>query len=383
MKNTFARRKKKCFKVELEELPAGYSMSSGRSGDSIMVSHQGFYSSEDGELLIKRLEGWPDHFLNLLPAAPPLKPSCIDTLLVIIKKNKTAKIYLNSVQPIVQTRIKGGCQKGDPIFTNRILDIGKMEFKDMPISEGDGFLYVFSVGWRQGFIYDLEPLHQKDKRNYEVGEVLGSCFAYLLFQDRFKIDEKTWEVIFSQKWFPFSYLDDKLIKKMISHAREGWEIDDFLLEIHKQVVKLIKESLFVDGLSLNFDEHKVIIEKAIERYLEGDYISCTSILYPRIEGIMRSFHKNQGYISKQSSINLSKSAILHHDKSRIHNSLLLPDKFKKYLENIYFASFTPGSSPGVGRHSVAHGEARIDEFNLKSSTLAILVLSQLSLFMKV
>ncbi|MBU1145693.1 MAG: hypothetical protein KJ971_07590 [Firmicutes bacterium] len=258
-----------------------------------------------------------------------------------------------------------------------------MKFKNATITEDDGYLYVFSVGWRQGFIYDLEPLHHKDKRNYDIEETLGSYYTYLLFQDRFKIDEQTWDTILSQKWFPFSYLDDNFIKKMISHAREGWELDDLLHEAHKEVVNLLNKTTFTESLSQYFGEHKEIIDKAIERYLADDYISCTSILYPRIEGVMRSFHNTEGYTTKPNSKNLTKTIISHHQKRRTYQSLLLPDKFQFYLENIYFANFAPGTSPEVSRHSVAHGEAKKEDFNLKSSTIAILALSQLSLFMRV
>jgi len=101
--------------VKLKEFPAGYSESSGRGGDMVLVSQKGFYSSEDGEVLIKRLEGWPDYFLKLIPSETPFKPSYIDTLLVIISKDRTAKIYLNDAQVIGEMRIKGACKKGDPV----------------------------------------------------------------------------------------------------------------------------------------------------------------------------------------------------------------------------------------------------------------------------
>jgi len=304
-------------------------------------------------------------------------------LLVIVSKDKKAKIYLNDAQVIGEIRVKGAVAKGEAITANRILDVGKMKFGNAVIPLDAGFIYVFSVGWRQGYIYDLEPLHQDKKRDYDIEEALGNCFTYLLFQERFKIDDQTWNTIFSQKWFPFTYLDDKLIKKMVSHAREGWEIDDLLPEIHKDVINILNKTSIRGKPSPYFEEHKEIIDKAIGRYLEADYISCTSILYPRIEGLMRSFHKTEGYKSKPSSKNLTKTVITHHQKRRIYQSLLLPDKFQDYLENIYFANFSPGTIPDIGRHSVAHGEARKDDFNLKSSTIAILVLYQLSLFMTV
>lgn len=369
--------------IKLSELPAGYSESSARGGEMVEVSQRGFYSSEDGEELIKRLEGWPDYFLKLIPTKVPLKPAYIDSFLVIISKDQRARIYLNDAQTVCEMRVKGACEKGEPITTNRILDVGKMRFGNAEIQRDEGFIYVFSVGWRQGFIFDLEPLHQNAERDYDVEEVLGNCFTYLLFQDRFKIDEQTWSTILSQKWFPFSYLDDTLVKKIVSHAREDWNIDDLLPEIHQDVLRLLDKGPLTAKSTPYFEEHREIIDKAIERYLGGDNISCISILYSRIEGLMRSFHKAEGYKSKPSSKNLTTAIISHHEKRRIYQSLLLPDKFQSYLEQIYFADFSPGSTPDVGRHSVAHGEARKEDFNLKSSTIAILVLYQLSLFMTV
>ncbi len=369
------------FDIEIIELPAGYSESTVRGGEDVKVSQMGFYSSEDGEEFIKRLEGWPNYFLNLIPSKIFLKPSYIDTFLVIISKEKKAKIYLNDVEIIGEMRVKGGVAKGEKISTDRILDIGKMKLSNAEIPKDSGFIFVFSVGWRRGYIYDFVPLHQDIKREYDIEEALGNCISYLAFQDRFKIDNQTWNTIFTQKWFPFSYLDDKLIKKMVSHAKEGWEINDLLVDINKNVLNLLKKTPLGGKLSTYLEEHKEIIDKALERYLESDYISCTSILYPRIEGLMRSFHKTEGYTSKPNSKNLTKTIISHHNNRRIYQSLLLPDKFQDYLENIYFANFSPGTNPDVGRHSLAHGEARKDDFNLKSSTIAILVLYQISLFM--
>jgi len=129
-----------------------------------------------------------------------------------------------------------------------------------------------------------------------------------------------------------------------------------------------------------YSDHADIFEAAIQRYLEDDHISCASILYPRIEGLMRSFHREAGYKTKPSAKTLTRVVIEHHENKRISHSLLLPDKFRHYLNNIYFAHFAPGSSPSVGRHSVAHGEARSDDFTLKSCTIGLLILYQLSLF---
>jgi hypothetical protein len=198
--------------------------------------------------------------------------------------------------------------------------------------------------------------------------------------NRFKISDSTWTTLFQQRWFPFAYLGDSVIKKIISHAENNWNIDEFIPEIADNVKRLLKENNPIDRSSPYFTEHAVLLDQAVERYLAGDYISCASILYPRIEGLMRTFHRAERYESKPTPENLSKTVTQHHKEKRIQNSLLLPRKFNDYLNEVYFAHFTPGTAPDTGRHSVAHGEARAMDFNLKSSTIGFLIIFQLTLF---
>ena len=231
--------------------------------------------------------------------------------------------------------------------------------------------------------YDLQPTStiNPNNRNYNLEMQLGSLYSYLLFQDRFKVDEETWEVMFTQKWFPFTYLDDDLLKQIINHAKNKWNVDELLPKIVENIKKLINES---DPLSVNkpqLDEHLDIFKRAQERYLDDDFISCASILYPRLEGLMRSIYRNKEQSKSPSSKILAQTTIEHRQETRTPHSLLLPKKFRAYLDIVYFASFSPGSDPDVGRHSVAHGEARSDDFSQKSSTIGLLILYQLILFL--
>lgn len=368
--------------ISFNILPAGYAENTGRPGDKMIVSLSGFFSSEDGDDLIKRLEGLPQEIVSLVPSESPILPSMINSLLALIRRDKTATVYLNEVRPIMHARIKGGCKKGDPISADRILDIGKITFKDIEIPKDVGIIYVFSAGWRRGFFYDLAPIPGDtiQLRGYDVEELIGSLYSYLFFQERFKISEAIWDTMFHQRWFPFAYLKNSILKKMISHARENWEIDELLPKIVDNVKQILNENNPINKSSPYFVEHADLLDRAIERYLADDHISCASILYPRIEGLMRTFHRTQGQTCEPKAKNLTKAVIEHHQDQRISHSLLLPKKFNDYLDNVYFAHFTPGTAPNVGRPSVAHGEARADDFGLKSSTIGFLIIFQLTLF---
>lgn len=368
--------------IRLNKLPAGYAENTGRAGDKMIVSLSGFFSSEDGDDLITRLEGFPQEVISLIPSERPILPHMVNSLLVLIRGDKTATVYLNEVIPIMRARIKGGCKKGDPISADQILDVGKITFEGIEIPADVGVVYVFSAGWRRGFFYDFVPLRDDigQIHEYDVEELIGSLYSYLFFQQRFNISEINWNTFFQQRWFPFAHLNESILRRMILHAKNNWNIDELLPKIVDNVKQLLKKNNPIDKSSPYFAEHANLLDRAIERYLADDHISCASILYPRIEGLMRTFHRTKKHTSEPKAKNLTKVAIEHHQDKRASHSLLLPGRFNNYLNDVYFAQFTPETAPDTGRHSVAHGVARADDFNLKSSTIGFLIIFQLTLF---
>lgn len=369
--------------IELKDLPAGYAENTGRAGDKIIISLSGFFSSEDGDDFITRLEGYPQEIVSLISTQEAIiLPQMVNSLLVLIRRNKTATVYLNEVKPIMHTRIRGGCKRGDPISADQILDTGKITFEGIEIPRDVGIIYVFSAGWRRGFFYDFSPLREDmiQMREYDIEKIIGSFYSYLFFQNRFKISEAMWDMLYQQKWFPFAYLKDSILKKMVLHAKNNRNIDELLPLIVENVKKILNENNPIKKTSPYFDDHADLFKCAIKKYLDNDYISCASILYPRIEGLMRTFYREKNYSSGPDARNLTRILVEHHKEKRISHSLLLPSRFNNYLDKVYFDHFNPGTEPDIGRHSVAHGEARADEFNLKSSTIGFLIIFQLTLF---
>jgi hypothetical protein len=124
----------------------------------------------------------------------------------------------------------------------------------------------------------------------------------------------------------------------------------------------------------NFIPHMPLIRKACELFKDDDFVSSTALLYPRIEGILRTNHK----VAKKwlKTEHLTSSAIeFKKDKFR---SLLLPQKFEQYLNEVYFKGFDPADPKiDVTRHSVSHGTAAVENFNEKSAVIGILILSHL------
>ncbi|MCY4481602.1 MAG: hypothetical protein OXC12_01880 [Spirochaetaceae bacterium] len=363
-------------------LPAGYVAESKKAtepGDRVLVSTRGFASTADGHMFVRLLEQFPTEILSKLPHEH--RPSQVDTLLVVISPSGTTHIYVNEINAIMTTRVNTAVKAGQPVSMDVISDIQRLEFDKVEIPNDAGMLLVFSIGWRRGLYYDFGPLARsgQEHRKYDLAKVLGGVYAQVLFQERFLISDADWTTLFAAQWFLFIGLPHSLIAKMIMHVQENWSVDDLLVEIAAEVKRKAPEMLSTWRKQDAFAPHLSIVETAIDRFLNGDYISCTGLLYPRIEGILRTYHRSR-HPEQQKSLPryLASSAVATKRDDPDLQSLVLPERFEAYLNCVYFRTFNPDDADiPVSRHSVSHGEAPPDKFDLKSSVISILILHQL------
>ena len=192
-----------------------------------------------------------------------------------------------------------------------------------------------------------------------------------------EIHPKIFEGLRIKRWrFPFAGLANETIQDLIAHASAGWDLDLLTERIASEVKDRLPEILNDWRGHSTFAPHSAILERAGERFQNGDYVSCSGLLFPRIEGILRTNHTTSGAVCKPSPDNLTDGAVA----SKIHKDkcLLLPHRFARYLREVYFASFNPvAQSIDVARHSVAHGVADASNFNQKSAVIGILVVHHL------
>ena len=123
-----------------------------------------------------------------------------------------------------------------------------------------------------------------------------------------------------------------------------------------------------------------VLGHAVDEFLEGDAMSCAGLLYPRIEGILRTFHRDSANSSKPTQPELAELAVSW--KVANDSSLLMPARFKQYLDDVYFANFDlqSGIIP-FSRNSVSHGVAKEHDYNMKAAVLGLLVVHQLFYFL--
>lgn len=340
------------------------------------LAYKYFTSSEDGAPFVSALEAFPKQILDVLSGQKIIKPSFVDHMLAIIKKNGEALVYINELSMILMARPKRRVEKGDPVSRNDIVDIESLTLDKISIPNDSGILFLFSVDWKKGLFFDFGPLlNPPIERDYNLEILLGSLYAYLDYQRLFKLQDVDWQEFFNQGWFPFISLSRETIKDLCDFAQNKWDIDELLEKVAKDVAS------FMSGLPDRWAKkdfmqpHINLLKHATEKYLQGDYISTASILYPRIEGIMRELYENKE--KKPSQMNLVDSVVQPLISRTHEHSFLLPQKFKLYLQEVYFKSFEPGKPAQLSRHSIAHGVANSDLFNQKAAIIGILIIDQI------
>lgn len=371
------------FDFVLDELPAGYSISFTKKGEKATVVTREFTSSEDGDLFISRLDGFPSHLVNLASKTIPnlhISVSKIDHLLAVINKNKTTRVYINEIPLASKVSLKRAeVNAGEVIYHDDVAEIIRIKLGELEIPEDAGILFLFSVGWRKGLFFDFNPLVKEglSSRGYDLEIILGQYHSYLTFQDLFKISEKAWENIISQKWFPFISLKKATIEKMIFYASEELNLNTLTEIISQDLISILPLATKRWESNALFSEHFPFFKLAVERFLEKDYVSSASILFPKIEGLLRTKHAIVNPSEKASQTNLVSSLVNSLPDEHKGYNYLLPLKFQQYLSEVFFCKFDVNSSIEFSRNSVSHGVAPFREFNLKSATIALLIVDQL------
>lgn len=275
--------------IHFDRPPAGYAITSARSGEHVSVQYIEFTSTEDGQHFIQRLEGFPTQIINKLAGRLDITPSQVDHFLAIIRRDGMATIYINELPQTARIRVGRAIKKGEKVFKNDIVDIDRLQLGEIDIPDDCGVAFLLSAGWRKGLFYDFGPLQPTPvPRAFDCEEVFGQLYSHVLFQERFSISEEEWDALFLSKWFPFSGLTNETNDALINHIRANWNPDELIDKIVEEVKG--RTQSFIENWANHkvFQPHQNILRRAVEHFEDDDYLSCTGLLYPRIEGILRT-----------------------------------------------------------------------------------------------
>jgi hypothetical protein len=341
--------------VILNELPAGIATKATRQGETVPVRITGFFSSEDGQDLITHLEQLPS-ILLAKAVGNKIPPSQVDNLLAIIRRDRTATVYVNELYPQLITKVGRDVERGQPVFKDDIVDISRADI-GVDVPPEAAVVFLFSWGWRKGVFFDFGPVGPDAKpRAFDLPSVLGELHARLMFQERFSISEDEWARLFKAGWFPFVGLGNPTIKLMLTHLRADWDIDKLIPKVLEEVRAKAHSFLRSWKLHPALATHASSLEEAIGHFLSGNHASCSKLLFPVIEGIHSAVSAHEGRAG----------------------SLLMPHRFEGYMRDAYLPLFNPeGPHAKAPDSGATQGEGGSAGWDAKSSAIALLVVHQL------
>ena len=102
------------YEISFDELPDGVAETSTRKGEICNVVTCEFVSSEDGDLLINRLDGFP----SALTARCGIKSSAVENLLAILRRDNTVSVYIDELGFLIDGCTKRDAEAGDEVTIN-------------------------------------------------------------------------------------------------------------------------------------------------------------------------------------------------------------------------------------------------------------------------
>jgi hypothetical protein len=362
--------------VRLAHPPAGFVASAFLPGGPGWIQVLGLHTSDEGLVFTRMLEGCDAY----LAGRPKVERSQIDHLLAVIDPNCCATVYLNELVPTAKIQVKAkkdGMRAGEPVMIEDIADIVEIEL-GVEVPPDSGIVYMFSWGWRKALFFDFRPLGPNPTpRTYSLSAALAGCQCRLAFSERFSLDDAQWERLINQRWFPFVGLKLSTVNEMIAHCAEGWDLIRLQPRLVEECKELAPEFAESCGTSDLFRPHADAIATAARHVDEGEWFSAASILYPRIEGILRGYYAASGSTGHTTQERFLTAALNGAVVGRHGYCLLLLDRFDQYLKRVIFPPFDQTNPAGVSRHTIAHGVVDPAECDEKSVVLALLSLHHL------
>ena len=370
--------------VEVPHLPCGYALGHGFCGEPIPIRRSGILTSEDGEQLYRQLEGVSEAYAAAFGPGG-VSPSQVDHILAVIRPDRQATLYCNELQLIAGIRInrvsRDGIRTGEAIFGNDVADVDSLELRDasgnpVVIPDDHGFCLVLSHRWRKALIFDYSVFPPNPRRRTEsLTRVFGHAMAQLMFQEMYSVSEAQWARLFEWGWFPFVGLTHLHRRSLLSWAND-----------ERYPAPLMEEICFAfaanleDRVEVWRQRHELMVPQtgflttALERFRANDNVGCISVLYPRIEGVMRTLFAEENSKPRPDQNEMVTNLV----ENQHPDSLLLPHRFGEYLNAVYFQGFdlSKGNLP-LSRHSHAHGVSQAGDYDFIRAVVGFMIFDQL------
>ena len=311
----------------------------------------------------------------------------IDALLgfvLIIHKDKSAKLYLDNTQMAAEVLTKRAIKAGEAMYLNDIGDIRKITFPNLTFLPSDKIFICFKVGWKFGMFFDLAENRDLDVNQMEFD--LGALYRRLQFQALYEAlaDQATVNRMIKAGWFPFIEVIGGDFDPLLKAYQSEFDIEN---NEKKLVEKFTPERIDKIGerwwKNPILFKHKTVLEAGLEAFKRGDSVSCIKNIMTEIEGVLSDLH-----LAEKGSTAKTKDLLNHAVRKGVEKadgeaSLFFPKDFLEYLQEVAYADFDPNSPSvaGASRHTVGHGYAGGETYTIARALQVILTLDQIVFYL--
>jgi hypothetical protein len=362
----------------------GFSAETGKGPNKIKVwTKMGLTSDEPlFHRLVENLAAVINHMAQQAGVAFNLSQA--DTVLMILKPDATAELWLDTAAVSLQCMLKRPVTAGTAIFENDIADITGMTFPCVSFGDADKVLCIFRQDWGFGFAFDMNPDCKLDLKGFT--KTLGNLYRQLRYKHLYEAlsEQNLFDRLLITGWFPFVEIITAEFKGILLHCEAGFDV----IEIEEKIIakfdgtrteRILERWVAKQHFAARID----LLKTAITAFRNNEPITVIKILLTEIEGVLndayRATHGGQGAKLKDLLVFAEASAEL---KAGGSNTLLFPKAFGRYLREYTFANFDPSTKTGTAgsRHAVGHGAASQESYTMSRALQAILTLDQLAFY---
>lgn len=361
----------------------GFSAEPGKGGGTINVWTRMALTSDEPlfHRLADSLAGVVNHMA--LQAGTAVNLSRSDTVLILLKPDHTAELWLDTAAVSIHCAVKRAMKAGTVVFQNDIADVTGMSFPCVDFGAADKVLCLFRQDWRFGFAFDMNPDGKLDLESFN--KTLGTLYRQMRYKHLYDAlgEAATFERLLGAGWFPFVEIIGGEFKNILNHCEARFDMAEIEEKIltgfnAKRVDRILERWL----AKPHFGEKAALIRAAIGAFNNNEPIAVIKILLTEIEGVLNEAHRaayGQGAKLKKLLEFAESSA---EQKAGSSDTLLFPEAFGRYLREYTFANFNPSTQTGAAnnRHAVGHGAASQDSYTMTRALQAILTLDQLAFY---
>lgn len=276
----------------------GFSLETIAPGASGRILAEGFFSPEHGDCFYDYISQIGDGLISRLGREysknPFWSPDVLSAFLIVMHADGSYELYPGSVPQVMSIRAKHAMKKGSKVTFGEIGDINKIEFQGVTVGPTDSVIYFFTVNWRHGLYFDFRQADPEWKPEmYDASYLpkrLARHYLELAFAKFYREDEASARL---QKdgWFPFLAIAGNLYDGIYDRYRN----EPTLEKKSEPILKHFDSAQLTQMIGRWWDKPQIaadrpFIESALKSYLSGDNISAISVLYPRIEGVLRRLY---------------------------------------------------------------------------------------------